>query len=172
MSKASPNITIKQSTDASGVTTVELEQSAIGMKAEDQFDLDWNPATFTKGPLGEVERMYFHVFTICSSSDCSWFAPSERCRFYRTPDLDFAAVSNPDSRAFLAGGTETSAWLEDPTEKHIQVVEKDPKGQWTLEQVWGFGLLDGKRYHTKRLVAMNGKKEALVRLVYDYVGPL
>jgi hypothetical protein len=52
------------------------------------------------------------------------------------------------------------------------VVEKDPKRHWTLEQVWGFELLDGKRYHTKRLVAMNGKKEALVRLVYDYVGPL
>jgi hypothetical protein len=69
MSKASPNITIKQSSDASGVTTVELEQSAIGMKAEGQFVLDWNPATFTKGPPGEVERMYFHVFTICSLSD-------------------------------------------------------------------------------------------------------
>jgi hypothetical protein len=69
MSKASPNITIKQSSDASGVTTVELEQSAVGMKAEGQFVLDWNPATSTKGPLGEVERMYFHVFTICSLSD-------------------------------------------------------------------------------------------------------
>lgn len=56
MSKASPKIFIKQSIDASGVTRVVMEQSAIGMRNEEQFVLDWSDTTSSKGPIGEVKR--------------------------------------------------------------------------------------------------------------------
>lgn len=72
--------------------------------------------------------------------------------------------------AFLKG--ETSAWLEDPTGKHVQVVGESPHSKWTVEEIWGFELINGKRYHTKRLVGINGAKEARVKLVYDLIAPL
>lgn len=55
MSKATPKITIKQSTDASGVTHIMMEQNVMGMKSKEQFVLDWSARTSSKGPFGEVK---------------------------------------------------------------------------------------------------------------------
>lgn len=43
---------------------------------------------------------------------------------------------------------------------------------WTAEQVWNFETVNGKRYHTRRVVARDstGEKSERVRLVYDYQG--
>ncbi|KAJ5190253.1 uncharacterized protein N7498_009238 [Penicillium cinerascens] len=46
-------------------------------------------------------------------------------------------------------------------------------GTWTVEQVWGFELVGGERYHTRRFVVANrdGVFE-MGRIVFSYLGPL
>ncbi|OJJ57417.1 hypothetical protein ASPSYDRAFT_204800 [Aspergillus sydowii CBS 593.65] len=42
---------------------------------------------------------------------------------------------------------------------------------WVAEQVWGFEVINGKRYHTRRILSANTKGEyVLGRLVYSFVG--
>jgi hypothetical protein len=40
---------------------------------------------------------------------------------------------------------------------------------WTMEQIWGFEEIDGKRYHTRRSVVRKGSQVERGRLVYNYV---
>ncbi|PYH42072.1 uncharacterized protein BP01DRAFT_326013 [Aspergillus saccharolyticus JOP 1030-1] len=42
---------------------------------------------------------------------------------------------------------------------------------WTAEQIWGFEVIDGERYYTRRVVVAKGKQVELARFVYSYVGP-
>lgn len=68
-------------------------------------------------------------------------------------------------------------WLEGDEEKagpareiHIEsYVENDEKG-WTGDQIWGFAIIEGKRYYTRRVVIAKGKEVLKVRLVYNWQG--
>lgn len=40
---------------------------------------------------------------------------------------------------------------------------------WTAEQVWGFEIIDGKRFHTRRVVVVRGNKIEMTRLVYSFI---
>jgi hypothetical protein len=48
-------------------------------------------------------------------------------------------------------------------------VENNEKG-WTGEQIWGFAIVDGKRYYTRRVVIAKGSEVMKVRLVYNWQG--
>ena len=52
------------------------------------------------------------------------------------------------------------------------VKNQDSGYGWTAEQLWGFEQINGKRYHTRRVIVKNAKgdKSELVRLVYNYQG--
>jgi hypothetical protein len=53
-------------------------------------------------------------------------------------------------------------------EKHVQsFVDNSEKG-WTAEQIWGFAVLDGARYYTRRITVKKGSEVLKVRLVYDW----
>lgn len=45
---------------------------------------------------------------------------------------------------------------------------------WSVEQVWGFEQVDGKRHYSRRVIGRSAKGDKIerVRLVYDYQGPL
>ncbi|KAJ5924866.1 hypothetical protein N7466_009053 [Penicillium verhagenii] len=46
-------------------------------------------------------------------------------------------------------------------------------GAWTVEQVWGFEMIGGERFHTRRfVVASKGGKIEMGRIVFSYAGPL
>lgn len=68
-------------------------------------------------------------------------------------------------------------WLEGDEEKggpageiHVEsYVENDEKG-WTGDQIWGFAVIDGKRYYTRRVVIRKGDEVLKVRLVYNWQG--
>jgi len=68
----------------------------------------------------------------------------------------------------------TEGWLEEnggPNgESHIQSFVHNEKNNWTAEQIWGFALIDGVRYHIRRIYLKKGDEIRKVRLVYDYQG--
>lgn len=76
----------------------------------------------------------------------------------------------PDS--FLKEG-----WLEEDAEnggpngeRHVEsYVINDEKG-WDGEQIWGFSIVDGKRYYTRRVIIKKGDTALKVRLVYNWQG--
>jgi len=55
-------------------------------------------------------------------------------------------------------------------ERHVEsYVDQEEKG-WTGEQIWGFAIIDGKRYYTRRVVVTKGEEVLKVRMVYDWHG--
>ena len=69
----------------------------------------------------------------------------------------------------------TTGWLDENSARHVQSwvvnVDETAAGGWTAEQVWGFEMVDQKRYYTRRVVVRKGDdKVERARLVYDYKG--
>ncbi len=67
----------------------------------------------------------------------------------------------------LADGS-PSSWLGEDQHLHTAMVSQE--GGWTAEQTWGFEIIDGKRYHTRRSIVTKDGGCKLGRLVYDYMG--
>jgi hypothetical protein len=76
----------------------------------------------------------------------------------------------------LKDGKTPTTWADKDDEAHVQsyVRNVDQGYQWTAEQIWGFEMIDGKRYHTRRVVVKSpaGERVEHLRLVYDYTGPV
>ncbi|KAL5340800.1 hypothetical protein BJX70DRAFT_94829 [Aspergillus crustosus] len=83
-----------------------------------------------------------------------------------------------------ADGSEAEGFLVDPVgEGYVSGAEKGEEGLWlqsyvesldsgwTAEQIWGFELVNGERYHTRRVVVANNGEYVLARLVYTFVPP-
>lgn len=160
------------------------------MKGSTKFFLDWSPIAKGDGPFGTAERTSscLPLFRGALSPNvasiqahlCIYVTKSssillDQTRFYTTPHLELVGASTPEDRAFLmdetsAKATTRSAWLQDPTGKHIQTVGRSASGGWTLEQTWVFEMIGGKRYYTRRTMVTNGKKTSRARWVYDFVG--
>jgi len=67
-------------------------------------------------------------------------------------------------------------WLEEGEqagpngETHVQnFVVNEEKG-WTAEQIWGFAIVEEKRYYVRRVVVTKGAEVLSVRLVYNWQG--
>ncbi|KAB8230774.1 uncharacterized protein BDW43DRAFT_313585 [Aspergillus alliaceus] len=51
----------------------------------------------------------------------------------------------------------------------LHTVSRSEERGWTMEQVWGFEMIRGDRYHTRRIVVINKSGDyALARVVYKY----
>ncbi|KAK8139044.1 hypothetical protein PG984_002424 [Apiospora sp. TS-2023a] len=67
-------------------------------------------------------------------------------------------------------------WIEEPCEKlegkpgFVQVYVVQEGGEGTAEQVFGFCMIDGKRYHVQKTVATKDNKTVKVRAVYEWKG--
>lgn len=90
----------------------------------------------------------------------------------RTPQQEGEGVA---STATTTPTPTTSGWLDENSARHVQSwvvnVDQTAAGGWTAEQVWGFEMLDQKRYYTRRVVVRKGEdKVERARLVYDYKG--
>ena len=56
-------------------------------------------------------------------------------------------------------------------EKNIESwVFNEEKG-WTGDQIWGFAVVDEKRYYTRRVTVRKDDEALSVRLVYNWQGP-
>ena len=60
-------------------------------------------------------------------------------------------------------------WLE-PEGEFVQSYVESVGGGWTADQVWGFEMVDGKRYHVRHVVVRKGEDWKEARLVYDWQG--
>ncbi|GKZ38842.1 hypothetical protein AbraIFM66950_011365 [Aspergillus brasiliensis] len=117
-----------------------------------------------------------------------------RSRFFRgskgedgkvRPYTDFETkIDEPQVYKFLRGevladGSACEGFVVDETGEefgegeglwYISSVENLDNG-WTAEQVWGFEIIDGKRYYTRRVAVVKGKTYKLARLVYSFIKP-
>lgn len=62
-------------------------------------------------------------------------------------------------------------WLEgddNASPGNIHVSVKHDKAGWTAHQVWGFAMVEGKRYFVKRFLVQKGSSDAKVRMVYEW----
>ena len=75
-------------------------------------------------------------------------------------------VEDLEGEGFLKEG-----WDEAGEKVQSWVVSEE--NAWTAEQVWGFEVLDGKRYHCRHVIVRSTKDDdrwKMARLVYDYKG--
>ncbi|KAG0647604.1 hypothetical protein D0Z07_6860 [Hyphodiscus hymeniophilus] len=131
----------KQYTDDVGHTHIDIEQTATGgIKGTSELrELIW-----------EFKEHEDHIFGKLKG---------------RSRWLNIDAVEDD----FLKDG-----WLEGEEEKggpagevHVEsYVENNEKG-WTADQIWGFAIVDGKRYYVRRIIVKKGDKILKARLVYD-----
>jgi hypothetical protein len=134
---------VKQYVDEAGITHIEIEQTATGgiKGTSENRILDWTPRPHEDHIFGKL---------------------SGKSHWVNIEDLD-------DN--YLKEG-----WLTDDKERGgpngellIQNVVDAERG-WTGNQVWGFAIIDGQRYYTRRVVVIKGKTVLKKRLVYTYQG--
>ncbi|KAL6232162.1 hypothetical protein BDW75DRAFT_232996 [Aspergillus navahoensis] len=69
-----------------------------------------------------------------------------------------------------AGEKEKGVEMDGPVWVHTFTKNLQGSG-WTAEQIWGFEVINGERYHTRRVVVANTKGQyVLARLVYKDLG--
>jgi hypothetical protein len=139
---ATVTLHVKQYVDENGVTHIDIDQTATGgIKGTTELRaLDW------------VEREHVdHIFGELKGKN-------------RWSTLDAT------NDAFLKEG-----WLEGDEEnsgpngeRHMQGYVVNTKSGWTGDQMWGFAIVDGKRYYVRRVVVAKGDKVLKTRLVYDW----
>ncbi|KAH8653154.1 hypothetical protein BGZ60DRAFT_387045 [Tricladium varicosporioides] len=144
ISLATVTLHVKQYTDDAGVSHIDIEQTATGgIKGTTELrTLDW-----------EFREHDDHLFGSLKG----------KSRWIKVEDLDDAFFKD----GWLEGEEENGG----PNgERHVQsFVENSEKG-WTAGQSWGFAIIDGKRYYTRRVVVTKGSEVLKVRLVYNWQG--
>jgi hypothetical protein len=144
---ATITLAIKQYIDDSNLTHIDTDQTATGgIKGTQELRrLDW------------IERPHDdHIFG----------ALRGKSRWIATGSAEYEALNQ-----FMREG-----WLEDGEqagpkgESHVHSwVINEEKG-WTAEQIWGFAIVEEKRYYVRRVVVQKGEEVLSVRLVYDWQG--
>ena len=62
-----------------------------------------------------------------------------------------------------------SGWI-DPEGEFVQAYVESKDNGWTADQVWGFEMVDGKRYYVRHVCVRKGSDWKMARLVYDWQG--
>ncbi|KAJ5130796.1 uncharacterized protein N7515_006835 [Penicillium bovifimosum] len=88
-------------------------------------------------------------------------------RFLRGEISPYADKTNSISEGFLVeepgDGQGRGLW--------VHTHERSVRSDWEVEQIWGFEMIDEKRYFTRRLVVTGSKGRHICgRLVYDFKG--
>ncbi|KIA76015.1 hypothetical protein HK57_00632 [Aspergillus ustus] len=151
ISLASPKFILTQSTNENGVAVVNISVGGVGSGATETRVLDWEPVDGKNPLFGKTQT---------------------RSRLYKSA-LERSETHSDEDYAFL-NGTATkdgapSSWAEDASGQNLQCVIVNDEAGWTMEQVWGFEEIDGKRYHTRRSVVRKDNQVERGRLVYNYV---
>ncbi|KAK2738747.1 hypothetical protein FQN57_006914 [Myotisia sp. PD_48] len=73
----------------------------------------------------------------------------------------------------LADGLPSDGWESTGPEgenTYLQSWVRSMDSGWTAEQVWGFEIIEGVRYYTRRVAVAKEGKCVRVRLVYEFLG--
>ncbi|KAL4896754.1 hypothetical protein BDV59DRAFT_171416 [Aspergillus ambiguus] len=79
----------------------------------------------------------------------------------------------------LKDGSECDGWIvENLGEEYgegeglwLQSFVRSLDSTWTAEQIWGFEIINGERYYTRRVVVANNGSYEMARLIYTYIPP-
>jgi hypothetical protein len=144
ISIATVYLSVNQYTSEDSKTHIDINQTATGgIKGTTELrTLDWTPRPHEDHIFGSLQG---------------------KSRWSTFQDID---------DEFLKDG-----WLEGDEEKggpagekHVEsFVVNEGKG-WTGQQIWGFAIIDGARYYTRRVVVRKGEEALKVRMVYNYSG--
>jgi len=132
----------KQYTPSDGITHIDIDQTATGgvKGTTENRLLDWTERSHSDYMFGDLKGKS------------------------RWVNLDGEGLDS-----FL-----TEGWLEEEAgpngEKHVQSWVLNEANGWTAEQIWGFAIVEGARYHTRRVVVTKGEEVLKIRLVYDWQG--
>ncbi|KIV88450.1 hypothetical protein PV10_08133 [Exophiala mesophila] len=148
-------LTVKEYTKDS-VIHIDITSVASGLSTtQENRTLDWQERDHSDRIFGNIKG---------------------RSRMWTTGGFEPVLQMPAEVMAFMLGnklkdGQTDSRFLEDD-HLHSFVQNVDEGYRWAAEQNWGFEEIDGKRYHTRRVMVQNqkGDKHELARLVYDYTG--
>jgi hypothetical protein len=146
---ATVTISIKEYVDSNGVTHIDLEQTATGgiQGTTELRTLDWSETSHED-----------HIFGTLTSRN-RWVADLKSCESGNGGPL----------HTFL-----TEGWLEEKVgpngEGWVQNWATNKKDGWTAEQVWGFTLINGQRYKTRKIIVTKGETVLPVTLAYEWKG--
>lgn len=138
-----------QHVDEEGTTRIRIDQTATGgIKGETELRvLDWSKVPHVSGVFGTMQN---------------------RSRW-----------TGIKGNAESGDGTALESWLaEGWLEKgagaegaqHIQNWVVNEKAGWTAEQIWGFAMVNGLRYHVRKFLVRKGDEVVKVRMVYNWKG--
>ncbi|KAF7932394.1 hypothetical protein BELL_0687g00070 [Botrytis elliptica] len=148
ISLATVTLHVKQYIDENQIPHIDIDQTATGgLKGTSEYRvLDWSVRTHEDHLFGKIA------------------AQSRFCTLEQAAEFD--------DDAFLRDG-----WLEGEEEnsgpegqRHVQSYAVNEEKGWTANQIWGFAIIDGKRYYTRRVVVKKGNEVLKIRLVYNYQG--
>lgn len=133
---------LSQTKDADDVTCIQIAQTATGgIKGETEIHkLDGKDYPHSSGVFGT--------------------------QVVKTGWVNLKSEDSKDLEGWLREG-----WFEgddNASPGNIHVSVKHEKAGWTAQQVWGFAMIEGKRYFVKRFLVQKEAKDAKVRMVYEW----
>ncbi|APA15233.1 hypothetical protein SS1G_08851 [Sclerotinia sclerotiorum 1980 UF-70] len=145
ISLATVTLHVKEYIDENNIPHIDIDQTATGgIKGTSEYrTLDWVPRAHEDHLFGNV---------------------SAKSRFCNLEQVDDDAFLKED---WLEGEEENSG---PDGERHVQTYGVNEERGWNAMQIWGFAIIDGKRYYTRRVVVKKGSEVLKVRLVYNWQG--
>lgn len=146
ISLATVTLHVKQYTHDDGVVRIDIQQTITGgIKGTAELrTLNWTERSHSDHIFGDLK------------GKSRWIT------------LENPEITDEYLKEGWLEGQEENAGPEG--ERHIEsFVANEGKG-WTGDQIWGFAIVDGKRYYTRRVVVQKGSEVLKVRLVYNWQG--
>lgn len=62
-------------------------------------------------------------------------------------------------------------WEDADGDQFLDSLAINEEKGWTAQQIWGFAIVDGNRYHVRKAVVTKGDEAVKCRFVYNYTPP-
>ncbi|KAK2865417.1 hypothetical protein FQN49_003595 [Arthroderma sp. PD_2] len=162
---------VKQYTE-NEVVHIDIAQTLTGgiSGTTEKRELGWNTKEHTDHIFGSVKGQ---TRFIGSKKDGSKTVPAIEIQTKVGKEEEDAAVAKFFNGDVLADGSASDGWAVDESEgdePFLQSWVQSVDNGWTAEQVWGFEVINGARYYTRRIVVAKNGVCSKVRLVYPYIG--
>ncbi|EGE00299.1 hypothetical protein TMEN_2520 [Trichophyton mentagrophytes] len=154
------------------IVHIDIAQTLTGgiSGTTEKRELGWNVREHTDHIFGSVRGQ---TRFIGSKKDGSKTVPDLEIQTKVGKEEEDAGVAKFFNGDVLADGSASDGWAVDESEgsePFLQSWVESVDNGWTAEQVWGFEVINGARYYTRRIVVAKNGVCSKVRLVYGYIG--
>ncbi|KAE8421428.1 hypothetical protein BDV36DRAFT_292353 [Aspergillus pseudocaelatus] len=152
------------------VTNIDFNQTTAGKLAgtTEKRRLTWKTEEHKDYIFGEIQ----------GRSEFVYGAPDKGGHIRPEFELQIDVDDAQEVKRFLRGETHLESRdgvgfiCEESNGAWVHTFERSVCSGWTAEQIWGFELIDNKRYFTRRVAVVDAGGRCLcVRLVLDYEQP-